>query len=75
MHLYDEDFQKITIREDSDIHDNGYAWDNMIKISPAEALSRIENNEEVFILYDDNTEGVIEDIAQIKVGGSYGIEK
>lgn len=68
------DIGKVAIRKDRRIYNNGYTWKGMTKISPAEALARYENKEEVFILYDNGAEGVIEDIELIEVGGAYGIE-
>ena len=35
-----------------------YKWNGMIKISYAEALQKYNNNEEVYLLYEDDTEAL-----------------
>jgi hypothetical protein len=62
------------VRKNKEVYDNGYTWEGMKKISPAEALERFENGDEVFILYEDDTEGAVEEICQFEVYGSYGID-
>lgn len=64
----------LSVEEDTTVHDNGYTWEGMTKISPSEALERFNNGEEVFVLYDDDSEGAITEVTQIKLGGSYGHE-
>lgn len=57
----------------------GYSWEGMKKISVEEAKRRYREGEEVFILYDDDTEGAIEDenvfnenwIDQVEFGVEY----
>ena len=57
----------------------GYSWEGMKKISVEEANRRYREGEEVFILYDDDTEGAIEDenvfnenwIDQVEFGVEY----
>lgn len=57
----------------------GYSWEGMKKISEEEAKRRYREDEEVFILYDDDTEGAIEDenvfnenwIDQVEFGVEY----
>lgn len=56
-----------------------YKWKGMTIISYMNAIERFKQNEEVFLLYDDDSEGLVEQIEQIhehkKYGGEFGIEK
>lgn len=55
-----------------------YTYERMLKISAKEALSRFLRGEEVYLLYDDNTEGAVEiaeEIARHEAdGGEFGTE-
>lgn len=56
----------------------GYFWEGMQKISYEEALKRYRNNEEVYLLYWDNAEGLAESEEDIhehnKSGAEFGYE-
>lgn len=63
----------------------GYTWEGMTKISYEEAVKRWNNKEEVFLLYDDESEGLVEEsmgdwtaLEAIKhhyeAGGEFGYE-
>ena len=52
----------------------GYTWEGMTKISFQEAVNRFKNNQDVFLLYDDGTEGLAEDIETIETHNNYGCE-
>ncbi|WP_193635294.1 hypothetical protein [Bacillus paranthracis] len=55
-----------------------YTYNGMTKITYKEAVSRFNNKEEVFRLYDDNTEGLCESLEDIEEhheqGGEFGHE-
>lgn len=38
----------------------GYTWKGMIKITKEEAMRRFANNKEVYRLYGDDTEGLVD---------------
>jgi hypothetical protein len=44
----------------------GYSWEGMQKITKAEALERFNNDQEVYRLYDDGTEGLVESLGDIE---------
>lgn len=56
-----------------------YKWNGMIKISYAEALQEYNNNKEVYLLYEDNTEALALSLEEIKNhnthNGEFGYEK
>lgn len=62
---------------------NGYSWPGMKKIEYDKALELFlkgtKDSDNVYLLYEDNTESLAEDITQIKNhylnGGEFGIEK
>jgi hypothetical protein len=55
-----------------------YKWEGMCKISYQEALERFTNGQEVYLLYYDDTESLVEDIDSIHLheehGGEFGYE-
>ena len=54
----------------------GYTWDGMLPLSTGKALELFANDQNVYLLHEDNTESLavsIEDIEQHR--GMYGIEK
>lgn len=55
-----------------------YTWEGMTKISYEEAIEMHEEGREVYKLYDDDTEGLAENLAEIhahnEYGGEFGIE-
>lgn len=59
------------------MHEYGYHYDKMIPISSEEeALAFYDNGETVYLLYNDDTEGMAESREEIKkFVGIYGIEK
>ena len=59
------------------MHEYGYSWDGMEPIFTAErALDLIESGEEIYMLYDDNTESLAETNEQIKnYNGIFGRER
>lgn len=66
---------------DEEMHDYGYGmdWDGMFPLSAWEAKRLFENGLPVMRLYQDNTEGYVENLADLeeheKAGGMFGIEK
>lgn len=48
-----------------------YTYEGMTKISFQEALERFRDNEEVYLLYDDETEALAESEAGIMLHHSY----
>jgi hypothetical protein len=46
----------------------GYTWEGMSKITKSEALERFQSGKEVFILYEDDTEAVVEKEEEITCG-------
>ncbi|MBL1227244.1 hypothetical protein [Enterococcus sp. BWR-S5] len=55
-----------------------YSWDGMIKISKEKALTLFKSGETVFCLYDDQTEGAVQEVQDIHNHDEcegFGIEK
>jgi hypothetical protein len=52
----------------------GYTWEGMTKISYKKALARFNENREVFLLYDDGTEGRAEDVESLEAHHGYSGE-
>jgi hypothetical protein len=56
-----------------------YTWEGMEKISYQEALERMNNEQEVYLLYDDQTEGLADDFERMshhhECGGEFGVEQ
>ncbi|MFD1363147.1 hypothetical protein [Lentibacillus salinarum] len=44
----------------------GYIWNGMIKITKKEAIRRFTNDKEVYRLYDDETESLVEDVEEFE---------
>lgn len=42
-----------------------YTWEGMVKITKSEAIEMFKNGQEVYRLYDDNTEGLVESLDDI----------
>ena len=53
----------------------GYNWDGMTKLAYTEAIYRHINNKEVYLLYADNSESLVESVQDIKDhDGEFGFE-
>ena len=58
-----------------DMYDYGYTWEGMIPISKEQALELFDQDNEVFRLYEDGSEGLVvarEEIEKFK--GMFGME-
>jgi len=58
-----------------DMHAYGYHWDGMLPMKADVAKTLYDKGLNVHRLYDDNTDGVIEDETEITENGVYGIAK
>ena len=67
----------ITVEE---MQEYGYSWDGMLPLQETAAMHFYENeNVEIFRIYEDNTEGAVESVEDLRDnaerGGIFGIEK
>lgn len=55
----------------------GYTWDGMVKITEEQAVNKFaDTDEEVYLLYDDNSESLVECFSDILNHlGEYGFQK
>lgn len=62
-----------------DMYNYGYSYIHMIPVSECEATHLFNINREVFMLFPDDTELVVEDISDIirhaECGGMFGVEE
>lgn len=52
-----------------------YSWEGMHEISKAEAIEAYKNDKDVYLLYDDDTEALIENSSEFEMPEvEFGIE-
>lgn len=60
----------------SEMHEYGYIWEEMLPLTQEKAKELFEHNLLVYLLYNDGSETIVEDINQITAhDGIFGVEK
>ena len=60
----------------SKMHEYGYIWEGMLPLTQEKAMELFEYDMTIYLLYNDNSETMVEDMKQITVhDGIFGVEK